>query len=105
MKRTLDITLVVAIAVAAAPGSLARADDSKTTEILDKAIKALGGAERLGKAEGTSEKAKGKLTIEGNENTITSQSITQGIDRRRSEFEGEFNGNKFKGLSVLSGDK
>jgi len=105
MKRILDVALAVAITAAAALGTRARADDSKTTEILDKAIKALGGAEKLGKAETTSEKAKGKLTIEGNENTITSQAITQGIDRRRSEFEGEFNGNKFKGLSVLNGDK
>ena len=61
--------------------------------------------EKLGKAEILSQKAKGKLTIEGNENTITSQGITQGIDRHRGEFEGEFNGNKFKGLSILNGDK
>ena len=61
--------------------------------------------EKLGKAEIISEKAKGKLTIEGNENSITSEGITQGIDHHRSEFEGEFNGNKFKGLSVLNGDK
>jgi hypothetical protein len=105
MKRILDVTLAVAIAAAAALGTLARADDSKTTEILDKAIKALGGAEKLEKAQATSEKAKGKLTIEGNENSITSQAITQGIDRHRGEFEGEFNGNKFKGLSILNGDK
>jgi hypothetical protein len=105
MKRTVDVALAAAIALAPALGALARADDSKTTEILDRAIKALGGAEKLGKAETTSEKAKGTLTIEGNENSISSQGITQGIDRHRSEFEGEFNGNKFKGLSVLNGDK
>jgi hypothetical protein len=105
MKRILEGTLAVAIAGAAVMGTLARADDPKATEILDKAIKALGGAEKLAKAEITSERAKGKLTIEGNENTISSQAITQGIDRRHSEFEGEFNGNKFKGLSILNGDK
>jgi hypothetical protein len=105
MKRIFDVTFTAALAVAAALGTLARADDSKTTEILDNAIKALGGAEKLGKAEILSQKAKGKLTIEGNENTISSQGITQGIDRHRGEFEGEFNGNKFKGLSILNGDK
>jgi hypothetical protein len=105
MKRILEGTLAVTIAGAAVIGALARAEDKNTTEILDKAIKALGGAEKLGKAEITSEKSHGKLTIEGNENTISGHAITQGIDRRRSEFEGEFNGNKFKGLSILNGDK
>ena len=40
-----------------------RADDPKVTAILDKAIKALGGQEKLGKAEVVTWKAKGKLTI------------------------------------------
>jgi hypothetical protein len=83
----------------------ALADDAQVNQILDKAIKALGGQEKLSKIEAVSWKSKGKITIEGNDNEFHSEATVQGLDHFRSVFEGEFNGNPFKALSVLSGDK
>src|SRR5207253_1404299 len=41
----------------------------------------------------------------GNENEFTSHTTVQGLDHYRSEFEGEFGGNKVKGVTVVNGDK
>src|SRR5262245_40310642 len=82
-----------------------RADDKDVNAILDKAIKALGGEEKLKKAEAFAEKAKGTLSFGGNDSEFTSERTVQGVDRQRSEFESEFNGNKFKFLMVLAGEK
>jgi hypothetical protein len=83
----------------------ARADDKDVTAVLDKAIKALGGEEQLSKIKAVSSKSKGKITIGGNDNEFTSQATVQGLDHLRQEFEGEFGGNKIKGVTVLAGDK
>jgi hypothetical protein len=102
MKRFFGALCFVAVFSLFAP---ARADDAKVNEILDKAIKALGGEEKIGKAEAMTWKAKGKITIEGNENEFTAGATLQGLDRLHAEFEMEINGNKFKAISVLDGDK
>ncbi len=83
----------------------ARADDTKANDVLDKAIKALGGQEKLEKIKAFSWKAKGTITLEGADNEFTIQATAQGIDHLRSEFEGEFGGNKVKVVAVVSGDK
>jgi hypothetical protein len=83
----------------------ARADDQDAKAILDKGIKALGGEEKLGKGGAFSWKAKGTITIEGNDNPISTQSTVQGLDHYRTEFEGEFGGNTIKVVTVLHGDK
>jgi hypothetical protein len=85
--------------------SSVRADDNDTTAILDKAMKAMGGEDKLSKCETATWKAKGKIRFGDNENTFNSQLTVQGIDRFRSEFEGEFNGNMVKGVTVLNRDK
>src|SRR4051794_22757803 len=103
MNRLLGVMLLSAT-VCANPSS-ACADDAKVTEILDKAFAALGGKDRLTKAEGATWKSKAKITIEGNENEMSLQGTVQGIDHYRSEFEGEFGGNTVKGLVILKGDK
>jgi hypothetical protein len=41
----------------------------------------------------------------GNESEFSSQVTVQGLDRYRSEFEGSFNGNNFKAMTVLNGDR
>jgi hypothetical protein len=100
------IGAVLATVLAASLGSPARADDDKDTKaVLDKAIKALGGEENLAKAGTSTWKSKGKLIFGGNENPFTSDTTVQGIDHFRNEFEGEFGGNKVKGVVVLAGDK
>ena len=94
--------LAAAVSLAGAPS---RADEAQVNQVLDKAIKALGGEEKLSKAEAFTWKSKGKITIEGNQNEISTQATAQGLDHFQSTFEGEFNGNKVKGQSVLNGDK
>src|SRR5262249_10725168 len=50
-------------------------------------------------------KAKGTLSLNGNDNEFMSQATVKGIDHYAGEFEGDFNGNKFKGVTVVRGDK
>jgi len=94
--------LAAAVSLVGAP---IRADEAQVNQVLDKAIKALGGEEKLSKSEAVTWKSKGKITIEGNQNEFSSEATVQGIDHYRSAFEGEFNGNQVKGHSVLNGDK
>jgi hypothetical protein len=83
----------------------ARADDPAATAVLDKAIKALGGEEKLAKVQAYYVKAKGKVTINDSTNEFTSSVTGQGLDRFRSEFEGNFDGNEVKAVAVLDGNK
>jgi hypothetical protein len=86
--------------------SPARAEGDKATDaVLDKAIKALGGEEKLRTLKAVTWKAKGTITLGDNDSDFTSQATVQGLDHIRSEFEGEFGGNKVKGVTVLNGDK
>jgi hypothetical protein len=104
MKGLLGAVLVTMIVLSA--GDRARAADDKDAKaILDKAIKALGGEENLSKLKAASWKAQGKITINGEDNPFTSQATMQGLDQIRSEFEGEFGGNKIKALTILAKNK
>jgi hypothetical protein len=72
--------------------------------ILDKAVKALGGEDKLTKIEAAVWKGKGKMIIGDNqEHEFASQTIAQGFDRFRSELEveGVF-GRQLRMLSVLT---
>jgi hypothetical protein len=100
------IGAVVAVVLVLGPGRSVRADDAKDAQaVIDKAVKALGGAEKLGAVKAATWSAKGKLSFDGNDNEFTSKSTVQGLDHFRQEFEGEFGGDKIKGVSVLAGDK
>jgi hypothetical protein len=90
---------------ASACGPVRAADAGASTAILDKAIQALGGEEKLGKVKGASWKVKGTITFMGSDNPFTAQSVVQGLDHARREFEGDFGGNQVKGVTVLAGDK
>lgn len=81
------------------------ADASATDAIIDKAIKALGGEEKLGKLKIITWKSKNKITFNGMDNEGTGTTTIQGLDHFRQEFEGEFGGNKVKFVTILSGDK
>jgi hypothetical protein len=102
MKRFLGAALVAVLAVAS---GTARADEQEAKAVIGKAIKAMGGEEKLGKVEGATWKTKGKMTINDNTSEFNSQVTVKGFDHLRSEFEGEFNGNAVKGVFVLAGDK
>ena len=103
MKRSLHAAL--AIMFVSATGSLARADDKDPSAVLDKAIKALGGEEKLKKIDAITWTSKADITFNDNTNHFTSHATLQGLDHYRSELEGEFGGNPFKGVTVLNGDK
>jgi hypothetical protein len=97
---------VVAVALACGLGGAGRAADDKDAKAtLDKAIKALGGADQLGRIKAATWKAKGTISFGGGDNEFTSQTTVQGLDHFRGEFEGDFGGNKVKGVTVLAGDK
>ncbi len=102
MKRL--IGAVFAILLAAGPAAIvAQADDKDPQAILDKAIKAVGGEEKLKKAEAISWKSKGTINFGGNENDVTGYAIAKGLDHWRRET--EINGGDRKFVIVLSGDK
>ena len=87
MKRFLGA--VLAVSVVCVSGGLSRADDKDATAILDKAIKALGGEEKLSKIKAYSVKTKGTITFGGNDNEFTAKATHEGLDHYRSEFEGQ----------------
>jgi hypothetical protein len=100
MRRVLGAVLVTAFVFGL--GRPARADaDKVATAVLDNAIKALGGEEKLAKAKAMTWKGKGTITFGDNDNEFTNQATVQGIDHYRNEFEGQFG----KGVTVVAGDK
>jgi len=103
MKRLLGA--VLATLFLTSPISPARADDKDPNAILDKAIKAVGGEEKLKKAESITWKTKGTIKFGDNENEFKLHATAQGIDRSRREIEGDFGGEPRKFVVVLSGDK
>src|SRR5690349_8007808 len=80
-------------------GSVRAADAKDVTPILDKAIKALGGPEKLGKIKAATWKTKGTITFMGADNETSGQITVQGLDHYRQDFEGMFNGNTFKAVT------
>jgi hypothetical protein len=104
MKKLLFLLVAVAGAgVLLSP--IRAADDKDTKAILDKAMKALGGEENLAKIKATRTKVKGKINFGGNSSEFTAESITQGLDRYRSTFSGDFGGNKVEGVTIVDGNK
>ena len=75
--------------------------DEDAKAILDKAIKALGGEEKLAKVDAFSIKAKGTVVFNGNENDSTTEVTVKGLDHIRREFGND----QFHGVVVLDGDK
>jgi hypothetical protein len=100
------IGLLCVAALVTCLGSQVGAQGSKDVDaILDKAIKALGGEQALSAVKAATWKGKGKITFGGSDNDFSIQGAVQGLEHFRQEFEGEFDGNKIKGLTVLNGDK
>ena len=83
MKRLLGAVLATFLMVNL--GSPVRADDKDPQAVLDKAIKALGGEEKLKKAESITLASKGTITFGGNDNDFKSHVTIQGLDHIRSE--------------------
>ena len=103
MKRLFAVALLSLIGFA--PGTARAADEKDVAAVLDKAIKALGGAEKLGSIKAATWKTKGTVTFGGGDNDFDMVTTVQGLDNSRTEFEAEFGGNMVKGVTVLNGDK
>ena len=73
--------------------------------IINKGIKALGGEARLAKARATTSKIKGTFISGENASEFKVEQTTDGLDRMRSMFEGDFGGHKFTATTVIDGDK
>src|SRR5437763_309839 len=87
-------------------GSPGRADgDKDSSAVLDKAIKALGGEEKLKAVKAATWKSKGTISINDNDGTFTSEITAQGLDQLRQDFQLDLNGNKVPGFFILNGDK
>jgi hypothetical protein len=99
MTRLLGATLA-AVLITSLVGP-ARADEQEAKKILDKAISALGGEEKLAKATIMSWKSKAKISFGGNENDFDGKTTVNGLDRLRSEFGNEM----FQAVAVIAGDK
>jgi 1,4-alpha-glucan branching enzyme len=104
MKRVLQASFTF-ILVAALVGLARAADDAQAAATLDKAIKALGGEEKLAKAKTINWKAKGKISFGDTDNPFTGETTLQGMTHLRGEFEADFGGQMFKGVTVVAGDK
>jgi hypothetical protein len=99
MKRYSSVCVLTVLSFAMlAP---ARADDQSANAVLDKAIAALGGQEKLAKAAIFSWKVKGKVHAGGTERPFDSQVTANGLDQFRREFAFP----QFNGLLVIDGDK
>jgi hypothetical protein len=104
MRRSIAAVFVTAL-VSSLVGP-ARAEDVKDVRaVLDKAIKALGGEEKLGMLKAVTWKAKCKMTWDGSVSSYTSQVTVQGLDRYREAWDGEFRGEKMKGVTVVANGK
>jgi hypothetical protein len=84
-----------------------RADDKADLQkVIDKAIKAHGGAEKLEKVKALTFKMKGKFYGMGEEGIdFTGEFASQEPDKSRVEISGEVMGTKFKFVQVVNGDK
>jgi hypothetical protein len=99
MTRLLGAALTTAFVFAIS--GAARADDAEAKPIIDKAIKALGGEEKLGKVESFSWKSKGTINFNGNENETNGLFTAKGLTHYRRESSND----QFHIVVVLAGDK
>ena len=100
MRRFLGAVLATVLLFV--PFGTARADDKDAKSILDKAIKALGGEEKLGKVDGILHgKPRARSTSTATRTSSTSEVTVKGLDH----FRREFGNDQFHGVVVLDGDK
>ena len=100
MRTTLGI--VLATLLLAVPS---KAGDDSTTAVLDKAVAAIGGHDKVASVKAATWSTKGKITINGTDSAFTVKSVLQGHDRRRAEIDVEFGGNPIKIVVAVNGDK
>src|SRR5438128_4564344 len=104
MRRIVCGTLVLGVLLTVVVAL--RADDQADAKgIIDKAIKATGGEDKLAKYKAATWKGKGKINLMGNEIEFTADAAVQPPKQSRSRIEADFNGMKFERTQVVNGDK
>jgi hypothetical protein len=97
---------VLAFGFVVAAAVPARADDAADArKLVEKAIKAHGGQEKLAKFTGHTVKFKGNFHGMGQAIPMTGEVITQGNDKVRVDVEIEAGGMKFRVINVFDGEK
>ena len=103
-KCIVGLSLAALLLVLTGPARAEEGGDAKA--VIAKAIKAMGGEEKLTKAlKGHTVKEKGTLSIMGSDNPVSIEVTMAGLDKYRSKFKGEFGGMEIEGVTVVSGDK
>ncbi len=104
MRTIVGGTFVLGLLLTA--GLRLQADDqADAKKIIDKAIKAEGGAEKLAKYKGATSKGKGTIHIGGNDIEFTFDAAVQPPKQSRRHFEADVGGTKFERTIVFNGDK
>jgi outer membrane lipoprotein-sorting protein len=102
MRRLLFVPCALALALPA----LGRADDAADAKaLIDKAVKAHGGADALAKQKAAVTKMKGKFYGLGEAIDYTSQTSSQTPDKMRTDINASFMGTDIKVVQVVNGDK
>jgi hypothetical protein len=104
MKRLFG-TLLLGVLAAGLGGPARGGGDGDVQAVLDKAVRALGGKDKLTRALKATWKAKGTVSFGGMDNKFTGRTTADGLRHFRSEFEGDFGGNQIKGVTVVAADK
>ena len=104
MKTNIRLLLTLVISIALTAATFA-GDSAEATGVVDKAIKAMGGQEKLGAMKAVSVSIKGKLTVNNADSDFTMTFMTQGLDHIRQHFEADIDTNHIDDLRVIAGDK
>ena len=104
MRRIIGQAVLLALVMATSAPT--RADEGRATNaVLDKAVRALGGEEKLSQVKAATWRARGKIRVEGKDRDFTSEAAVQGLDQFREELVTEILGRKEKAVAVLYGTK
>ena len=78
------------------------AEETSARSVVEKAVQALGGEEKLARAKAFHFQAQGKIVLNGNEYDGTFEATIDGLERRRMEFDGDAGGMSFKVVSIVN---
>jgi autotransporter-associated beta strand protein len=104
MTRSIRGICVAALVIGCVQASRAEGP-ADATAVVDKAIKAIGGQEKLARVKAMTWKTKGTLSFGGSDNEFTGETTVQGHDHVRALFRADFGGQPFEAVTVLAGDK
>ena len=72
--------------------------------LVDKAVRALGGAEKMAQVRAATWREKGTRTFQGNEIPLSAEVLVQGTDHIRRQWEVGFGGMTVRGIVVVTGE-